>query len=124
MDKKRILIADDEPTIVDLIREILQEGSNKYQIESAIDGAETLHKVETFKPDLLILDIKMPKLDGFEVCRRLKGNPTTKDIPILVITGFAGKNSQEKMLELGANHCLMKPLRIDELRDWVERLIK
>ena len=82
--KSRILIADDNQTNVELL-EVYLAGMD-CELAVAVDGRDTLDKVDSFKPDLILLDIMMPKLSGFEVCKQLKGNPATKGIMILMVT--------------------------------------
>ncbi|MEE9615088.1 MAG: response regulator [Thermodesulfobacteriota bacterium] len=122
--KRKILIIDDEPHIVEYVKGALElDGGDSYAIETAGDGYEALIKVGDFKPDLLILDIRMPRIDGFEVCRRLRLEETTKGIKILAMTAF-GKDDMERIIQCGADRCLPKPLRVEKLRKDVERLLK
>lgn len=85
MGQEKILIAEDEKDIVFIMRAALEE--KKYNVIEAFDGQETLEKVSKEKPDLILLDIMMPKMDGITVNRQLKVNSQTRDIPIIVITG-------------------------------------
>ncbi len=119
---KKILIADDEEVILTFITEALKTSSEEYIIETARDGYEALIKIGRFNPNLLILDIKMPRLDGFEVCRRLKTDKGTKDIKILAITAY-GDNEIRKMQSLGADICLTKPLRVGDFLQSLKRLL-
>ena len=82
-DKKRILIVDDEPEMVQIIRDTLMSGVEELRIANAYDGYGACLKINTFRPDLVILDIKMPDIDGFEVCRRIKINDETKMMKVL-----------------------------------------
>ncbi|MBI5903314.1 MAG: response regulator, partial [Deltaproteobacteria bacterium] len=100
--------------------ESMQRG---YEIETAADGYEALIKVGDFKPELLILDIMMPRIDGFEVCRRLKGDESTSDIKILAVTAY-GKEDMEKIVKCGADDCLPKPLGLREFQKSVENLLE
>ena len=104
---KKILIADDRPKIVELVRVIL-EGEN-YQIIDASDGEQTLKKVRLEKPDLVLLDVVMPKMDGFEVCRKLKKDPQTKRIPVIMLTAKGQKVDKEKGRKVGAVDYITKP---------------
>lgn len=122
-ERKKILIADDEPNVVEFIRGALESMRRGYWIEAAADGYEALIKVGDFKPELLILDIMMPRIDGFEVCRRLKGDKDTSDIKILAVTAY-GKEEMEKIVKCGADDCLPKPLSLKEFQKSVENLLE
>ena len=120
--KHRILIVDDEPLNVKLFASILSvEG---YDISSAFNGEEALEKVNEACPDLILLDIMMPGIDGFEVTRRLKGCVETKDIPIILIT--ASDNADFKVIghEAGADEFLNKPVKAPELKSRVKSLLR
>ena len=124
-ERKKILITDDEPAIVEFIKDALslKKGNGSYEVETAADGYEALIKVGGFQPDLLILDIRMPRIDGLEVCRRLRSDSSTRNIKILAITAF-GNEEIRKVIEAGADHCLPKPLSVEEVNRWVEKLLK
>jgi CheY-like chemotaxis protein len=119
----RILVVDDSPLVVDLVMDTLRELRPGAKLEGAFNGYEGLLKVGTFCPDLLVLDLRMPGLDGLEVCRRIKANPATRTTQILVITAFAEKGTAEEARRAGADGFLGKPLRLEDLRAQVERLI-
>jgi CheY-like chemotaxis protein len=97
---KKILIADDRPEVVELVKVTL-EGEG-YQTIDASDGRVALEKIGKEKPDLILLDIIMPKMDGFEVLRNLKDDPNTKDIPVIMLTAKGQKSDQEEGGKLGA----------------------
>lgn len=120
---KKILIIDDEPEVVAYIKGALESLGTGYVIETAGDGYEALIKVGDFKPELLILDIRMPKIDGFEVCRRIKGDSHTSDIKILAVTAY-GKDDIDRILECGADGCLPKPLKLKEFQTNVQKLLR
>ncbi len=109
----RILIADDNPQGLELLEAYL-DGTD-YEVDTATDGEETLHKVQAFHPDLILLDIMMPKISGFEVCKKLKANPTTQDIVVLMITALDQPHDIDKAVEAGANDFLTKPINKTEL---------
>lgn len=117
----RILIVDDEPLIVNLFVELLTRQPRGFELETATNGYEALIKVGSFKPSLLILDVVMPELDGVEVCRRLKGDPETRGIKILGITGYP--DSIPALIEAGADACLTKPLNLRRMEPELERLL-
>ncbi len=133
-DTSKVLIVDDEPQIREFLKGALEtesiafkeDGTGKkikFEVETAGDGYEGLIKVGDFKPDLLILDIRMPRIDGFELCRRLRSDEKTRDIKILAITAF-GKEDRDKIIECGADNCLPKPIVLDEFRKNIARLLK
>ena len=104
---KKILIADDKLEVVELVRATL-EGED-YQIVDASNGKEVLGKIRLEKPDLVLLDIIMPKMDGFEVLSKLKKDPQTKKVPVIMLTAKGQKLDKEKGIELGARDYIVKP---------------
>ena len=92
--------------------------------EFAIDGQDTLNKVESFKPDLILLDVMMPKLNGFEVCRKLKGNPITSRIMILMVTALSELGDIERAVAAGTDDFLSKPVNSLELQKRVTNMLK
>ena len=117
----RVLVVDDEPEIAALIRDSIGD-SAQWEIDAASEGYDGLLKVGTFRPDVLVLDLKMPHMDGFEVCRRVKSNPATRSISILAITGDAAPAVAERALRSGADAFLAKPFRIADLQQHLDRL--
>ncbi len=109
----RILIADDNPQGVELLEAYLAD--TNFDTEMATDGEETLEKVRDWKPDLILLDIMMPKISGFEVCKQVKSNPATKDIAILMITALDQHSDIDRAVEAGADDFLTKPINKTEL---------
>ncbi len=107
MAKPKILIVDDEPFNVDYLEQELEE--EEYDTISAMDGQEALRKIEQEAPDLVLLDIMMPVMDGFEVLSRLKNNPDRRDIPVIVISASNDLNSVVRGIQLGAEDYLPKP---------------
>jgi excisionase family DNA binding protein len=121
-NKKRILVVDDEEAVVSFIEgALLLEG--KYEVAAATDGFDAGQQVVTFEPDLIILDIMLPGMDGFEVCRRVKTDVATQHIKVLAITGFASDENIEKILRMGADDYLAKPLKLQELHQKLEELL-
>ncbi|HCS52549.1 response regulator [Rubinisphaera sp.] len=118
----RILIADDNPQNRELIEAYLAGGD--YEIAMAEDGQDTIRQVEAFNPDLLLLDIMMPKMSGFEVCQQLKKDEKTADIPVLVITALRDSADIEKAVEAGADDFLSKPIHRLELMTRVRSLLR
>ncbi len=118
----KILVVDDEPELVKAIEVRLR--ASGYQVEVAYDGEEGVKKAREFKPDLIILDIVMPKMSGYEVCKVLKSNEETRHIPILILTASQQRELEKKCLALGAKVALMKPFETEELLLLVKQLLK
>ena len=110
MNKTRILVVDDELSIIKFLRANLE--SKGYEVLTAINGAEALQTFEMELPDLVILDIMMPKMDGFEVCRRLR---EWSQIPIIMLSARGDESDKVKCLDLGADDYITKPFGKDEL---------
>ncbi|MEO7034216.1 MAG: two-component system response regulator [Polyangiaceae bacterium] len=104
--KPVVLIVDDAPESIDVLRGVL---GGEFQVKAAIHGAIALELVRTAPPDLILLDIMMPEMDGFEVCAKLKANPTDARIPVIFVTTLADAGSEGRGLELGAVDYLTKP---------------
>jgi len=117
----RVLVVDDEPAIVEVLTETLRADPRNLKVESATDGYEALVKVGAFRPSVLILDAVMPRLDGVEVCRRLRQSPETRQVKILGLTGHP--EAIPALLEAGAHACLAKPVRLGPLKEALDRLI-
>jgi len=119
--KSKVLIVDDAVDTVELLRKRFR--SEGYDTADAFDGEEALQRVEEYHPDLVVLDVMMPKLDGYEVCRRLKANENTRYIPILMLTAKGEIESKVKGLEIGADDYLAKPFDYKELSARVKSLL-
>jgi two-component system, OmpR family, alkaline phosphatase synthesis response regulator PhoP len=109
----RILIADDEPYLVRSLTFVLRKEG--YQVETAMDGLEALEMVRRLKPRLLFLDLQLPKMDGFEVCRQIKNNPELRDTYIILLTAKGQDKDRQKGLAVGADEYLTKPYSPKEL---------
>jgi two-component system alkaline phosphatase synthesis response regulator PhoP len=109
----RILIADDHPQGVELLEAYLS--STDYEVRTASDGEATLQLVQEWQPDLILLDIMMPKISGFEVCKRLRASPATRGIAVLMITALDQPSDVERAVEAGADDFLTKPINKSEL---------
>ncbi len=118
----KILIADDNEQNRELLEAYLSDGA--YEIDMAVDGQSTLDKVKSFEPDLVLLDIMMPKLSGYEVCQRLKADPKTHDIPILMVTALNEMGDIEKAVVAGCDDFLTKPVNRLELTTRVRSLLR
>jgi DNA-binding response OmpR family regulator len=109
----RILIADDDTPNADLLEAHL-DGTG-YETKVAANGEETLAAARDWKPDLILLDVMMPKLSGFEVCRRLRADPATRDIAILMVTALDQSTDVETAVEAGTDDFITKPINKTEL---------
>lgn len=119
----RILVVDDDPHSVEVVLLALSAAQPPPKLEAASNGYEGLLKVGTFRPHLLMLDLRMPELDGFEVCRRIKSDPATQDTKVVAITAYPEESAKEKILSCGADAFLAKPFKIIELMAQVRQLI-
>ncbi|QEH36965.1 Response regulator PleD [Aquisphaera giovannonii] len=130
----KILIADDNPQNVELLEAYLSDV--ECELRTASDGEETLEAVREFRPDLILLDIMMPRLSGFEVCRKLRANPDTRDVLILMVTALNEASDFERGVQAGTDDFLTKPvnkvellcrirslLRVRHLKDQLERTL-
>jgi adenylate cyclase len=117
-DRPTVLIADDHLDNVELVRDLLT--MRGYQVVSASDGEEALDKVGRYSPDLVLLDLDMPLLSGYQVCERLKANSATADIPVLMLTGWGEPEHRVRSLQSGAEDYLAKPFDSRELLARVE----
>lgn len=121
MAKPRILIVDDNPVNVELLKAQLKPYA--YILESAFDGEEALKKIHDIPPDLVLLDLMMPKISGYEVCRAIKQNKDTQFIPVIVITALSELDDKIKAIELGADEFLVKPFNKLELTTRIRSLL-
>jgi len=120
--KSRVLIADDEPVNQELLEAFLI--GEDYDLEFANDGLDTLEKVKTFQPDLILLDVMMPKLSGFEVCEKIKSDPGTSDVMVLMVTALSELGDVERAVNVGCDDYLSKPIHKLELLKRVENMLK
>jgi DNA-binding response OmpR family regulator len=119
MAGERILVVDDEANIIDLVRLYLERDG--YQVEAASDGAQAIEKIGSLSPDLVILDIMMPEIDGFEVCRQVRSD---SDVPIIMLTARDEDIDKIVGLELGADDYLTKPFNPRELAARVKAILR
>jgi len=120
--KSKILMVDDDDTNLKLMGAIFK--NYDYICETAGNGIEAIEKTKEFSPGLILLDIMMPEMDGYEACKRLKEDPKTQHIPVILITALADRNSRIKGLKAGANDFLTKPIDSTELIVRVQNLLK
>ena len=117
---KKILVADDNGVSRELIREVLEEDG--HQVIEASDGREALEKVREHEPDLAVLDIQMPVLDGKAVIQELRADPRFAQLPLMAVTAYAMQGDREKALALGFNAYITKPINIRQFRIQVAKL--
>jgi len=122
MAKSKVLIADDNPTNVELLEAYLSDID--CEIAVAVDGRDALDKVTKFLPDLVLLDIMMPKLSGFEVCKTIKDDPATEHIMVLMVTALNELGDIERAVSAGCDDFLSKPVNKLELLKRVENMLK
>jgi twitching motility two-component system response regulator PilG len=119
----RILVVDDEPEIVVLTEKILEKEG--HEVISTRNGLEFMEILKSNKPDLILLDIMMPEVNGWEVCRKIKSNVETRDIPVVMFTVRTSEDSVEKSFEYAhADAQIGKPFKAEEIIETIERLVK
>jgi CheY-like chemotaxis protein len=122
LPQSTVLIVDDNPQNVELLQAFLE--SLPVKLVTAADGVEALEKVAAFKPDLILLDIMMPRMSGFQVCKRIKGDPKTKDIQVLMVTALNELGDIEQATECGTDDFVSKPVNKFELLTRVKSLLR
>lgn len=118
----KVLVIDDEENIIEFLRLGLRY--ENFQVESASDGEQGVTAAQRINPDLVILDVMMPGIDGLEVCRRLRDNPTTRDVPILMLTAKDEVKDRIIGLKTGADDYLTKPFDFDELLERIRAILR
>lgn len=118
---KYIIAADDEPTNLLIIEEALMDD---YEVMTVENGLECLSEIKKRIPDILLLDVSMPEMDGIMVCQRLKEDPKTKYIPIIMLSGFASNDDIKRGLEAGADRYITKPFKPTILRNAISEMIE
>ena len=119
----KILVADDNPQNRELLEAYMEELPG-VTLVSAADGQETLDRVAAEKPDLILLDIMMPRKSGFEVCKTLKSDPATRDIPIIMVTALNETGDIKRAVECGTNDYITKPVNRADLLTRVKSLLR
>lgn len=119
---RKVLIADDNEDSRELVKKILKKEG--FEIIEAIDGEEAIVKAIAHRPDLILMDISMPKIDGYEATRRLKERLDFKDVPIIALTAHAMRGDQEKALQAGFNGYISKPINVREFVNEIKIYLK
>jgi two-component system, OmpR family, alkaline phosphatase synthesis response regulator PhoP len=122
MDTKKILIADDNQNIRDALTYLLEDEG--YELLLAKDGAETLRKVRDLRPDLIFLDVMMPEINGYDVCRTIKNDPLLKNTYVIMLTAKGQVAEQERGKEVGANEYIVKPFSPMEILAKVKSIFR
>ncbi len=124
LENPKILIVDDNPTNIELIKKQLQTFSPLYIFESAANGIEGLEKTRSWKPDLVLLDLMMPVMSGYEVCKIIKSDKELRFIPVIIVTALSELDDKLKAIDMGADDFLIKPFNKVELATRVRSLIR
>ena len=114
-EKYRVLVVDDQHEIIEFFQRVLGGYDGRVEMASAMNGFQAGRLLTTFRPDLVFLDIVMPTLDGFEVCKLIRDDNDLRDIDIIAVTGHGSSDNVSKILESGASLVLRKPVRLDEI---------
>jgi DNA-binding response OmpR family regulator len=118
----RILIAEDTPQAAELLELYLSEAG--YDTAIASDGEEAMRRVREYRPDLILLDVMMPRLSGFEVCKRLRADPSTRNIGVIMVTALDQQTDIDRAVDAGTDDFLSKPINKDELFKRVRALLQ
>jgi two-component system phosphate regulon response regulator PhoB len=119
--KRRILVVDDEPSIAKVLRKQLEVAG--FEVNVGVDGEDGLAKVRGWRPDLLVLDVMLPKRSGHEVCSVLRQDEQFRHLPILMLTAKAQRQDQEEAMQRGADAYLAKPFQLEELLGQIQTLL-
>lgn len=122
MANPKILVVDDEPDVVDLLQRTLK--SEGFDVAAAYDGIGALDLASTERPDLILLDIMMPMMSGYEVCEQIKSNPVTRDIPVICVSSAHTPDARKTALKAGAATLLTKPFMTAELMAQIRRHLR
>jgi len=122
VEHRAILVVDDNPVNMKLIRVLL--AGEGYEVRTASDATEALDILQAFRPGLILLDIQLPGIDGLELTRRLKAQPSTRDIPILGLTAYAMKGDEERILAAGCDGYIPKPIDTRTLPGFIKACLR
>lgn len=120
-ERFRVLVVDDEAQVIDFFTRSLESLNAEIELASAANGFQAGRLLSTFRPNLVFLDIVMPTLDGFEVCKLIQNDPDVRDVEIIAITGHDNPENVQRILNAGATMLLRKPIRFREIKDIVLR---
>ena len=122
MINKTVLVVDDDPNVGLLISAVLKKFN--YSVVTLYSGEEVLRFLDGDKPDLILMDLRMPGLDGYALCKRIRDNPDTHDLPIIILSGVSEVDAKVNTIELGADDFITKPFDVRELRARINRILK
>lgn len=123
MEKRRIMVIDDEEHFL-VITKINLEKTDKYEVMTVSDARNIISQIHKFKPDLILMDILMPKIDGVEICKMLNEDPEGKGIPIITLSALDTEKDKLMMYKLGVVDFLIKPIGKDDLINKIEKALK
>lgn len=119
---QKILLVDDEAGFAELLRDLLE--MDGYEVTVAVDGVEAIDKLETFTPDVIISDVIMPRMNGFEMFRQIKNSPKTSSIPFLFISGFQDQRVLDEARKIGVFGILQKPIDVEQVEYRLKELTR
>ncbi len=122
--RPKVLVVDDEPSIRRVLEEYLTSRPNPYAVSTAADGFEAGRLVASFRPDVVLLDLRMPGLDGFQVCRTIKADADGAGVIVIAMTGYHTPETEQKILECGALRCVAKPIEPSALATLIDDLVE
>ena len=122
--RRKVLVVDDEPSIRELLAEHLSTRTSPYEVSTAADGFEAGRLVATFRPDVVLLDLRMPGVDGFQICRTIKAAPESSSTVVIAMTGYYSPETEARVLECGAVRCFAKPLDPTTLSAFIDSIFE
>lgn len=122
--RPKVLVVDDEASIREVLAEHLTTRSNPYEVVMAADGFEAGRLVATFRPDVVLLDLRMPGLDGFQVCRTIKADPESSSTTVIAMTGYYSPETESRILECGAVRCFAKPFEPATMSAFIDSIFE
>jgi CheY-like chemotaxis protein len=121
MDKPKILVADDEPGVRLTVSRMLEK---EYVVLEAVNGEEAVDIAQGQKPDLILMDLIMPKMDGYTACSKIRANPATKAIPVVILTAVGHEPNKKFAEEVGANGYITKPFLLKDLENTIRKILE
>jgi len=121
MDRKKLLVGDDEPCVRLTVSRML---AKEYDVLEAVNGEEAVDIARREKPAMILLDLMMPKMDGYTACSKIKANPATKAIPVVMLTAVGHELNKRFAEELGADGYVTKPFQINDLQDAINKILE